>query len=244
MAHPQQLQFVKSISMSLADDFRAEKIIEIGSYNVNGSVRQFFPNADYLGVDLVAGPGVDLICEGDKIPYADSTFNVAISCECFEHNPNWADTFRNMYRLTKDGGFILFTCATTGRAEHGTTRTSPKASPGTQALRWDYYKNLSEKDFREVFDIDKLFGQYFFLVNEVSCDLYFFGFKGQANPSLSNDVSHLRKICVQDQEDLKNLIKKRKQREKFIPKPLRKFVRPFFKEMASEDVRLRLIDNF
>jgi SAM-dependent methyltransferase len=246
MAHPQQLQFVKSITTSLTGNFQSKKgrfqVLEVGAYDVNGSIRQFFPNADYLGVDLIEGPGVDLICEGDKIPHEDNIYDISISCECFEHNPSWAETFKNMYRMTKNGGIVVFTCATTGRAEHGTTRTSPESSPGTQALRWDYYKNLTEKDFSKTFNLNNLFGGHFFLVNHTSCDLYFFGIKGQESPSFSIDIHRLKELCLLDQESLQTEIKNRRNREKFIPKPLRKITRKLFS--FDNVANPRLIDNF
>jgi hypothetical protein len=69
------------------------------------------------------------------------------------------------------------TCATTGRAEHGTTRTSPKSSPLTLGLGWDYYHNLTARDFRRRFDFSGMFAVYFFDVNWGSFDLYFCGIK-------------------------------------------------------------------
>ena len=85
-------------------DYSNKKIIEIGSYDVNGSVRQFFEKSFYGGVDLTVGPGVDIVCEGDKVDHPDNTYDIAISCECFEHNPQWLETLENMYRMTRDGG--------------------------------------------------------------------------------------------------------------------------------------------
>jgi SAM-dependent methyltransferase len=228
MAHIQQLQFVKSVATSLNQNFEKITILEVGSYDVNGSVRKFFPNSTYLGVDLIEGPSVDLVCEGDKIEHEDDTYDIAISCECFEHNPSWAETFINMYRMTKQGGIVLFTCATTGRPEHGTTRTDPKSSPGTQALKWDYYKNLTEEDFLHACKVDSLFKNYFFITNEFSHDLYFLGIKGQSTSLLSMSTSDLKKICLKDQEEIENFKKLRKTREKFIPKPLRNIFRKFF----------------
>jgi hypothetical protein len=72
------------------------------------------------------------------------------------------------------GNLVVFTCATEGRPEHGTTRTTPADSPFT--LEWDYYRNLTEQDFR-VLDLDRIFREYGFSVNENSKDLYFWGFK-------------------------------------------------------------------
>jgi SAM-dependent methyltransferase len=246
MAHPQQLQFVKSVTSLIVNNrnFKSKKVLEIGSYDVNGSVRQFFPNADYIGVDLIEGPGVDLICDGDKVPHEKNFYDITISCECFEHNPAWAETFKNMHRMTKDGGLVIFTCATTGRAEHGTTRTSPKNSPGTQALNWDYYQNLTEEDFNVKFNLNNLFKEFFFLTNQSSCDLYFLGIKGQQVPIFQIDTSELKKFCLLDQDDLRNQIIGRKNREKYIPKPLRKMVRKLFPEKITNKPSIRLIDEF
>jgi hypothetical protein len=216
--------------------------LEVGSYDVNGSVRKFFPNADYVGVDLIQGPGVDLVCEGDKIPHQDNNYHITISCECFEHNPSWAETFINMYRMTKDGGLVIFTCATTGRAEHGTTRTSPKSSPGTQALNWDYYKNLTAEDFQSILNFNEIFQEYFFLMNSISCDLYFFGVKGSQSSPLLMKANQLKELCQLDQQDLQNQIDYRKNKEKYIPKPLRKIVRRLLPSGGSSNARL--IDEF
>jgi len=244
MAHAQQLQFVKSIANLLSPDFYSHKIIEIGSANVNGSIRPFFPNSNYLGVDLSAGPGVDLICEGDKVPEPDDSFDIAISCECLEHNPNWADTFFNMYRMTKKGGVVIFTCATTGRPEHGTTRTSPQLSPGTQSLNWDYYKNLTQADFEKIADFNKLFSSHFFSVNKFSSDLYFFGYKANHSQSFQISASSLREICNKDQSAIQSVITKVKKIERFIPKPLRKYLSKIIARMLRGTSNRRLIKDF
>jgi hypothetical protein len=47
----------------------------------------------------------------------------------------------------------------------------------TIAIGWDYYKNLTEEDFRENFDIDSMFDSYKFQVVDDDHDLFFYGFK-------------------------------------------------------------------
>lgn len=111
--------------------------------------------------------------EGQNVRMTKHSFDVAVSAECFEHNPHWQATFKNMTRLAKTA--VIFTCASEGRPEHGTTRTTPQDSPFT--LEWDYYQNLTEQDFRQAFDLDAMFTQYEFEYNPVSCDLYFIGIK-------------------------------------------------------------------
>jgi hypothetical protein len=100
------------------------------------------------------------------------SFDTVISCECFEHNPYWIATFENMHRMANK--LVVMSCATTGRAEHGTKATSPADAP---LVEWDYYKNLTEADFKEKFDLDRMFSEYEFSVNHQTKDLYFYGIK-------------------------------------------------------------------
>ena len=69
--------------------------------------------------------------------------DLCISCECFEHNPFYLKNFHEMINYTNSNGVVLFTCATIGRHEHGTTATNPEHSPAS-AKKFDYYKILSQ----------------------------------------------------------------------------------------------------
>ena len=173
MAHQQQFDFVKTVANAFPNNFANCKVLEVGSLDINGSVRQFFQDCDYIGIDLGHGRGVDIVCQGQDYNAPDNTFDTCISCECFEHNPAWVETFQNMHRMVKPGGLIVMSCATIGRAEHGTKRTSPADAPFCD----DYYKNLTEQDFVENFDIDNMFSVYEFAVGQATKDLYFYGVK-------------------------------------------------------------------
>jgi SAM-dependent methyltransferase len=221
MAHPHQLQFVRAVSEHLAADYSGIRVLEIGAFDVNGSIRPCFAGSQYLGVDLIAGPGVDLVQEGDAVDHPDGAYDLTASCECFEHNPKWRETFLNMLRMTRPGGVLLFTCATTGRLEHGTARTSPDASPGTQGAGWDYYRNLKEQDFRVGIAIDELFSEHFFLTNEHACDLYFVGVKKGAPPLFHFDGGALRRRCRELADELHRADESRSR----YPKVLRALVR-------------------
>ncbi len=175
MSHIQQINFVNSVKEKYPNNFNNSKVLEVGSLDINGSVRPFFVNCEYVGVDVSEGPGVDRVEQGQSVDDPDGSYDTVISCECFEHNPYWKETFSNMVRLCSSGGLVIFSCATTGRPEHGTTRTSPQDSPLTIGLGWDYYKNLEEKDFIEFFDLSQMFSEWHFSVDEQAHDLYFFG---------------------------------------------------------------------
>lgn len=176
MAHPQQRRFVESVKIIFPKFFKSKKILEIGSLDINGSVRDLFENCDYLGIDVGEGPSVDLVCEGQNYDAPNETFDVALSTECFEHNPYWLETFMNMIRVTKSKGLVFFTCATDGRGEHGTTRTSPADSPLTVGKGWEYYMNLNEGHFKSI-NFDSHFVTHSFSTESDFHDLYFFGIK-------------------------------------------------------------------
>ena len=135
MAHVEQMKFISLVEEHFLHKHTPKlKILEVGSYVVNLSPRDYFKGCEYVGVDLVAGPGVDLVCSGHEVELPDKSFDAAITCEAFEYNPYWVETFRNMYRLTKPGGVVVLTCASRGRIEHGTARSETGASPGTEQV--------------------------------------------------------------------------------------------------------------
>ena len=173
--HWEQTQFIRSVQQFFPSYFTQVSVLEIGSYDVNGSVRSLFDATKYVGVDLVPGPCVDVVCSGHEFR-SDDRFDVAISTECFEHNPFYAETFLNMARRVRPGGIVLFTCAGEGRPEHGTRRCDPSSSPGTLKLAPDYYHNLTEAHFASL-DLTAWFSEYRFYRNEVSHDLYFLGIR-------------------------------------------------------------------
>jgi hypothetical protein len=175
MAHLQQRDFFQNLQSKTPEAFTDVTVLEVGSLDINGTVRDFFASRKYVGVDVAPGRGVDVVCNGEDLDYPDNSFDVAVSAECFEHNPEWVATFQNMWRMSST--HVMMTCATEGRPEHGTRKSSPGSSPLT--LDWDYYRNLREDDFREHFDLDTMFSHYFFQTNPVSHDLYFYGVKRQ-----------------------------------------------------------------
>lgn len=174
MAHPTQFTYVAACANFISDLLPAPDIIEIGSYDVNGSIRSCFPRVNsYTGLDLMAGPGVDVVGSGHEYGVSN-TYDIAISCECFEHNPYWLETFINMIRITRPGGVVIFTCATRGRPEHGTARTDEFSNPGGISQGWDYYRNLLRRDFERKIDMSRHFSVYDFYVANHSKDLMFF----------------------------------------------------------------------
>ena len=175
MAHPQQAEFFSTVRAHYPGHFKGVRVLEVGSLDINGSVRDQFEACQYTGVDLQPGPGVDLACPGHLLELPTASFDTVISAECFEHNPFWRETLANMLRMLRPGGLVTISCATTGRKEHGTTRTNPDASPFTVQERWDYYQNLSADKLVAGVNLAGWLADWHCWVNHVSYDLYFIG---------------------------------------------------------------------
>jgi SAM-dependent methyltransferase len=172
MAHLAQQLYIKHIKLSFPQFFRKTKVLEVGSLNINGTVRVFFEEPEqYVGCDLGPGTDVDIVSCGHELQYPNGSFDVSISCECFEHDSHWQKTFRKMWELTRPEGLVVFSCATEGRPEHGTSIATPWDAPFTN----DYYHNLTAKDFIESFILPDMFSYYRFFVNNEVHDLYFLG---------------------------------------------------------------------
>lgn len=207
MAHLDQINFINFFrNFYIKNKFKKHiDILEVGSYDVNGSIRNIFPFCnDYLGVDLAEGPNVDFVLDGDQIDTLNRKFDLIISCECFEHAKNWKSIFNKMCQISNENSFIVISVASTGRNEHGTFRSGNWQSPGTND---DYYKNLTKKDFINNFDLNKIFSNYFFFYNINSYDLYFVGIKGHANKkNLIFDINKQLKLHFKKKKIRKILV--------------------------------------
>ena len=176
MAHPEQRTFMTYVKNKFPEKFTGCRVLDIGSLDINGNNRYLFTDYKYIGVDIGAGKNVDIVCRGHEFKDNEG-FDIVISAECFEHDEFWKDTIKNCINLTKPGGIFLFSCATTGRPEHGTKRTSPQDSPFTSEIENDYYMNLTEKDVVDKIDMSQ-FSEYHFQARETwPQDLYFYGIK-------------------------------------------------------------------
>lgn len=178
--HPEARHFLGFIVAHYPEYFRNKRVLDVGAGDINGNNRMYFTNCEYHGNDVYPSPNVTIVSKTCDLPFEDHSFDTIISSECFEHDMYYAESLQRIVRMLKPGGLFLFTCATTGRAEHGTKRTSPECS-FTCMLDDDawcnYYKNLTEQDVQNAIPCKEVFGvNYSFYVNNRSKDLYFYGF--------------------------------------------------------------------
>lgn len=181
MAHQHQQEFCLRVKSIFPEFFNNVNVCDIGSLDINGNNHFLFDNYSYLGVDIGRGRNVNIVSKGHEFkPIDGKKFDIVISTECLEHDMFWDKTIDNVCNnLVRDGGMFLFTCATTGRPEHGTASTTIHDSPFTSNTEmWsDYYMNLTEHDISQAIQLDKHFKIWRFYVNDISHDLYFWGIK-------------------------------------------------------------------
>jgi SAM-dependent methyltransferase len=177
MSHFEQKKFIEFSldELKKKNNFNNLSVLDVGSFDVGGSIKDFFVKNTYTGVDLVKGPNVDIVLDGSELHKLNQKFDIVISCECFEHAKNWKEIFLSMYNVCEDDGYVIFTCASRGRIEHGTKRTINSDSPGTTG---DYYKNIFKSEFVNSFNLNNLFKRFEVIYNFKSSDLYFIGKKG------------------------------------------------------------------
>ncbi len=91
-------------------------ILDIGSQDVNGSLRTVAPlKNQYIGLDFVAGKGVDIILTDPYIlPFEDDSLDIIVSSSCFEHSEFFWILFNEILRVLRPGGLLYINAPSNG----------------------------------------------------------------------------------------------------------------------------------
>ena len=178
--HDQAKDFTLFIKETLPEYFINKRVLDVGSGDINGNNRFLFNNCEYHGNDVIQAPNVTIVSKTKDLPFPNSYFDTIVSTECFEHDPEYTESFRKIYSMLKPGGLFFFTCASTGRPEHGTRLTSPHDSYGTLGNvgdMIDYYKNLTEVELNCALNLQTHFSRWETYYGRETCDMFFMGIK-------------------------------------------------------------------
>jgi SAM-dependent methyltransferase len=107
-----------------ASEICGARVLEVGSQDVNGSVRPYVVSlgpASYVGVDMGPGKGVDLVMRAESLAFrfGQQAFDIVISTEMLEHARDWRACLRAMLTVLADGGLLLLTTRSHGFPYHG-----------------------------------------------------------------------------------------------------------------------------
>lgn len=121
MCHPSVLAFGQRVLA--AEHVKAARVLEVGAYNVNGSLRphvEALGPAFYSGWDLRPGPGVDVVTDiaAPLPPHMLGLWDLLICTEVLEHVRDWRVAVKNMKMLLRPGGLILLTTRSLGFPLH------------------------------------------------------------------------------------------------------------------------------
>jgi len=180
--HPEARDFTLWVRRTLPDSFSKKRVLDVGAGDINGNNRFLFDDCEYHGNDVAPARNVTIVSKTKDLPFEDASFDTIVSTECFEHDPELSQSLGKILQLLKPGGLFCFTCATTGRPEHGTRRTTPGDSIGTVAGcpdMHDHYHNVTLKDLENAW-LDAFSGWAAY-ENVISHDLYFIGLKRGGN---------------------------------------------------------------
>jgi SAM-dependent methyltransferase len=97
----------------------AGTILDVGSYNVNGTIRDVIPVT--LGVDMQPGPCVDQVLDATKLleTFGPGSWDNVISNDALEHMEDWHGCLTNMWGVLKPGGVFLISMANPKKGYHG-----------------------------------------------------------------------------------------------------------------------------
>jgi hypothetical protein len=111
-------------------------VLEFGSRNVNGSLRDLVGADRWVGVDIGAGPGVDIVGDAASVN-VPGTFELVLCAEVFEHATDemCVGMCGNAARHLESGGHFIATMAGPRRAPHS-------AVDGGALRDGEFYRNV------------------------------------------------------------------------------------------------------
>lgn len=169
--HTEPYQLVTELHRQFPEYFTHKKVLEVGSLDINGTVRGFFTNCTYIGIDLGEGKGVDVVSPIHEYLHPNE-FDVVVCTEMLEHDKFWRKSLRQMYHNLKSRGLLIFSCAGPTRQEHGTTSSTASDSPFTN----DYYENRTKDDLLSEWKDQMFYTSFCYYLRE-GADLIFWGIK-------------------------------------------------------------------
>jgi SAM-dependent methyltransferase len=128
-------------------------VLEIGSVNINGGVRELCAGAaSYWGIDKEGGPGVDEVVDAaDYLRLGTfeldpvEVYDLVICNEVLEHEPDPSVVIACAWRALRPGGHLILTCAGEGRKPHG-ARGSEHPPAG------EHYRNINTAELEQLLD--------------------------------------------------------------------------------------------
>lgn len=121
-------------------------VLEVGSYNVNGALRETLPIT--VGIDMRDGPGVDVVVSACSLvaEFGIESFDCVCSADALEHIEDWKTAMQQMWDVLKPSGVLLLTMANPDKGRH--------AYP-------DDYWRFPMENFKKLFGVNEIVGEFY-----------------------------------------------------------------------------------
>ena len=118
-------------------DIAKVRVLELGSRDVNGSPRISFDGCkEYIGVDIAAGPGVDIVMDCRAFD-GERGFDVCLCLEVMEHEKEPTVFIKAAEAALRHHGLLILSAAAPPRMPH--------SCEGKAVLDGEYYTNIQPK---------------------------------------------------------------------------------------------------
>lgn len=114
--HITALRYARLFFESYCTDMPSALVLDIGSQDVNGSIRDVCPNHFvFQGIDFVPGKGVDIVLQDPYVlPFDTDTAEIITCSSCFEHSEFFWLLFLEMVRCLKPEGVLYLNVPSNG----------------------------------------------------------------------------------------------------------------------------------
>jgi SAM-dependent methyltransferase len=98
---------------------RTVSVVEVGSQNINGSIREAITGTPYTGVDTCAGSDVDVVlADFYTLPFESSSIDAVVCSSAFEHTQLFWVMFLEVLRVLKPNGLFYVNAPSNGGGLH------------------------------------------------------------------------------------------------------------------------------
>lgn len=131
------------------EEFINRRVLEIGSLDVNGNVRDLFHNTSFVGVDWKEGKNVEVVSLAHETHF-EERFNTLLSMNHLEHDPYWEKSLDHNLQYLSPGALLYIRWGTEKSQRHG-DEFDPSHT-GYHPKTMQQVKDFLEKNGIKIFD--------------------------------------------------------------------------------------------
>lgn len=147
--HKNNQLWLDDLKKAYPKSFKDCRVLEVGSKDWNGSVRPWFENCKYHGIDIEPGDLVDEVTSLKNF-MSPGGYDTIIMFSLLEHDAEWRQSLYNLVNLAKPGTMLFMSWGAEGNIEHN----PPWAAVPHQEVS-DHLQKIGFKILDEFFEEDR-----------------------------------------------------------------------------------------